>query len=93
MGQEMEKNMSGPLRTEGAGLRWLREERGLSLKQVEKRSQQISRDMRNPRFYISAGRLWQVESNGSVLSIFKMASLSHILRVPLTELFHIYGLE
>lgn len=77
----------------GQGLREIRKTLGLTLKAVEWRSRQLAEERRNPDYLFTAGRLSQVENSGSLPSIYKLAALSEIYRIPYTKLLQIYGIE
>lgn len=77
----------------GQGLREIREKLGLTLKEVEEQSRRIAEERQDFYYLISAGRLSQLENSNSLPSLYKLASLSFIYKVPLTELFRIYGVD
>lgn len=77
----------------GHGLRKLREQSRLTLKEVEKKSRRIARKRRNAEYLITAGRLSQVEGSNSLPSLYKAASLSEIYQIPFVELLGIYGIK
>ena len=75
----------------GLRLREIREEHGLTLKDVEQQSRRITEEMQLFDYLITAGRLSQVENSNSLPSLYKLATLSFIYKLPLTEMFRIYG--
>ncbi len=77
----------------GEQLREIREERGLTLEDVEAQSRGIARAGKNLQYVITAGRLSQIENSYSVPSAHKFASLSEIYQVPYAELLQIYGIK
>ena len=77
----------------GQRLRQIREEHGLTLKDVEEQSQRLAEEMQIMEYIITAGRLSQVENSNSVPSVYKLATLSFIYKLPLTEMFCIYGID
>ena len=79
--------------TPGQGLRGLRQQRGLTLKEVETRSRAIAAEQQNPEYVFTAGRLSQVENSNSLPSLYKLATLSQIYGVPYEELLRIYGVD
>ena len=74
-------------------LKNLRRQRGLSLVRVEKLSRRIAREHKNPRWIVTSGRLSQIENDGTVPGIHKLASLGTIYDVPLQHLLKAYGIE
>ncbi len=73
-------------------LREIRERCGLTLKQVENLSHKLAQKKRNKRYILSSARLCQIEGNGSLPSIYKIASLSNAYRVPILALLNLYGI-
>jgi hypothetical protein len=65
----------------------------LTLKDVEEQSQRLAEEMQIMDHLITAGRLSQVENSNSVPSVYKLATLSFIYKLPLTEMFRIYGVD
>jgi transcriptional regulator with XRE-family HTH domain len=76
----------------GQRLRQIREEHGLTLRDVEEQSRRIAEEMQLFDYLITAGRLSQVENSNSLPSLYKLATLSFIYKLPLTEMFRIMGL-
>jgi len=74
-------------------LREIRESLGLTLKNVEEQSRRIVEIQQDSYYLITAGRLSQIENNNSLPSLYKLATLSFIYKLPLTEMFRIYGVE
>lgn len=77
----------------GHGLRQIREELRLTLKDVETRSREIAAARQNPEYLFTAGRLSQVENSFSLPSLYKLASLSQIYQMPYRELLRLYGVD
>ena len=77
----------------GQRLREIREEHGLTLKDVEEQSRRIAEEMQLFDYLITAGRPSQVENSNSLPSLYKLAILSFIYKLPLTEMFRIYGID
>lgn len=77
----------------GHGLRKIREQSRLTLKEVEKKSRRIAKSRRNTEYLITAGRLSQVEGSNSLPSLYKVASLSEIYQISLADLLGIYGIK
>ena len=68
----------------GQCLRQIRGEHGLTLKDVEEQSQRLAEEMQTMDYLITAGRLSQVENSNSLPSLYKLATLSFIYKLPLT---------
>lgn len=77
----------------GQGLRVIRENLGLTLKEVEAHSRRISQLRHNREYVFTAGRLSQVENSYSLPSVYKLAALSEIYRTPYHRLLRLYGIE
>jgi transcriptional regulator with XRE-family HTH domain len=77
----------------GRRLREIRESLELTLKNVEEQSRRIVATQEDSYYLITAGRLSQIENSNSLPSLYKLATLSIIYRLPLTEMFRIYGVE
>jgi len=77
----------------GQRLRKIREEHGLTLRDVEEQGRRIAEEMQLFDYLITAGRLSQVENSNSLPSLYKLATLSFIYKLPLTEMFRIYGID
>ena len=77
----------------GQRLRKIREEHGLTLKDVEKLSRCLAEEMQNMDYLITAGCVSQVENSNSVPSVHVLPTLSFIYKLPLTEVFRIYGID
>ncbi len=77
----------------GQTLRRIREARGLTLKEVEAHSRRIFEVRHNPEYLLSAGRLSQVENRATLPSLYKLATLSHVYRIPYTNLLLLYGIN
>ncbi len=77
----------------GQRLREIREKLGLTLRDVEEQSRRITEEMQVMDYLITAGRLSQVENSNSLPSLYKLATLSFIYKLPLTEMFRIYGFD
>ena len=77
----------------GQRLRQIREERGLTLNDIEKLSRCLAKKTQIMDYIITAGRVSQVENNNSLPSVYRLATLSFIYELPLAEMFDIYGIE
>lgn len=76
----------------GKWLRALREERAIKPSDIERITRSIADKKQNPDFYLSHSTLADIES-GSVPSIHKLYGLSVALKVSLTELLSVFGIE
>ena len=74
-------------------MRKIREEHGLTLRDIEEQSRRIAEEMDIMDYLITAGRVSQVENSNSLPSLYKLATLSFIYKLPLTEMFCIYGID
>lgn len=77
----------------GRGLRRMREERRLTLKEVEEFSQSFATARRNTAYTLTAGRLSQVEKSDTLLSAYKLVTLSRVYKIPFTKLLRLYGIK
>ncbi len=77
----------------GQRLRQIREERGLTLKDVEEQSQRLAEKTQIMDYLITAGRVSRVENSNTLPSLYKLATLSFIYELPLAEMFDIYGID
>jgi transcriptional regulator with XRE-family HTH domain len=77
----------------GRKLRKLREELGLTLRDVHAVSLRLAARHRNRRLAISPGRLSMIETKNEVPSIFRLYALAIIYRRDVKELLTFYGLR
>lgn len=77
----------------GQNLRILREQLGLTMRDVENASARIAQKRGNDEFAIPPSRLSDVETKGVVPSIYRLYSLAVIYRKDLKELLHWFGVE
>jgi transcriptional regulator with XRE-family HTH domain len=77
----------------GQNLRALREELGLTMRDVEGASAQIADKHGNDEFSIPPSRLSDVETKGVVPSIYRLYSLAVIYRRDVRELLSWYGID
>ncbi len=77
----------------GQHLREIREKLNLTLREVETQSRRIAEGRQNTEYLFTAGRLSQVENSNSLPSLYKLASLCEIYRIPYPELLRFYGIE
>ena len=77
----------------GANLRALRERLGLTMREVETASARIAERHTNDEFVVSPSRLSDIETKGSVPSIFRLYSLAVIYRCDVREVLSWYGID
>jgi transcriptional regulator with XRE-family HTH domain len=77
----------------GHNLRALREQLGLTMRDVEGASMRIAEQHRNDEFAVPPSRLSDVETKGVIPSIYRMYSLSIIYRRDIRELLLWYGVD
>jgi transcriptional regulator with XRE-family HTH domain len=77
----------------GQNLRVLREQLGLTMRDVENASARIAEKHDNDEFFIPPSRLSDVETKGVVPSIFRMYSLAVIYRRDMKELLSWYDVD
>src|ERR1700681_3349775 len=77
----------------GQNLRVLREQLGLTMRDVETASAQIAQRRANDEFVIAPSRLSDVETKGVVPSIYRLYSLAVIYRRDIRELLSWYGVD
>lgn len=77
----------------GQQLRALREQLGLTLRDVEIASERISARHRNRAFALNPSRLSDIETKGGLPSIYRLHSLAVIYRRDVRELLSWYGIE
>jgi len=76
----------------GRKLRALREEQGLTLRDVHKASLRLAAKHRNRRLVLSPGRLSMIETKNEVPSIFRLFALATIYHCDIKQLLAFYGL-
>jgi transcriptional regulator with XRE-family HTH domain len=77
----------------GQRLRALREELGLTIRDVEAASTRIAANHNNEDFAISLSRLSDIETKGILPNIYRLYSLSVVYRRDLRELLQWYGVD
>src|ERR1700726_866011 len=77
----------------GQNLRALREQLGLTMRDVEGASVRIAARHRNDEFAVPPSRLSDVETKGVIPSIYRLYSLSIIYRRDIRELLSWYGVD
>jgi transcriptional regulator with XRE-family HTH domain len=77
----------------GQRLRALREQLGLTIREVEAASLRLAQKYGNPEFALSLSRLSDIETKGVVPSIYRLYSFSVIYRKEIKELLGWYGID
>jgi transcriptional regulator with XRE-family HTH domain len=77
----------------GKKLRDLREQMGLTLRDVELSSTSLAESRGIEEFVINPSRLSDIETKGVIPSIFRLYVLSVIYRSDFTELLRLYGVD
>jgi transcriptional regulator with XRE-family HTH domain len=77
----------------GFRLKQIRERLGLTLRQVEEASLEITDTERNSEYVVSTARLNQIENDGSLPSIYKFYTLAVIYRLSIEEMMGLYGIN
>lgn len=75
----------------GERFRLLRLACGLTLRDVEQASLNLSTQLKNRDFWLPASRLHHIETRGVVPSIHRLYTLASIYRHDMAEFFHWYG--
>jgi transcriptional regulator with XRE-family HTH domain len=89
IGKRQQREMS---RT-GKALREIRHSLGLTMRDVEKASETVSRLRGSREYLIAPSRLSDIETKGVVPSVFRFYSLAAIYHRPSRELFQLYGID
>ena len=76
----------------GPAIRRLREELGLTTREVEAASAGLARKYRNNKFAVPISRLCEFETRGATPSIYRLYSLAAIYRKDLDYLLRLYGI-
>lgn len=79
--------------TAGIDLRKIREQLGLTMRDVENASMLIAQHRGSEEYLIPPSRLSDIETKGVVPSIFRFYSLAAIYRKPVGTLFQFYGIN
>jgi transcriptional regulator with XRE-family HTH domain len=84
---------AAPPTSAGRKLRRLRERLSLTLRAVEESTLEIAETEHNSEYMVSAGRLNQIENDGSLPSIYKLYSLAVVYQITFDEIAAYYGIE
>ena len=76
----------------GEQIKALRDERGLRAAEIERHSQRLADRLGNPDYVVPHATLNGIE-NGSIPTIYKLASLASLLDIPLENLLGLYGID
>lgn len=77
----------------GWKLRQIRERLNLTLRAVEEATWEIAETERNTEYVVSIGRLNQIESDGSLPSIYKAYSLAVVYHLRVEDVLSYYGID
>lgn len=77
----------------GAKLQKVRERLGLSIREVQRRSQQVVEGRQNPDFFVSRAWLTDVEKGRLTPGIFKIATLRQLYGMTIAEIHTLFGIE
>lgn len=77
----------------GAKLQKIRQRLGFSIREVQRRSQQVVQDRQNPDFFLSRAWLTDVEKGRLVPGIFKIATLGQLYGMTVAEIHGLFGME
>jgi transcriptional regulator with XRE-family HTH domain len=77
----------------GRRLRELREQVGLTLRDVEVASTKLAESRGIDEFVINPSRLSDIETKGVIPSIFRLYVLSVLYRADFTEMLKVYGVD
>jgi len=80
-----------PTAQAGTKLKQLREQCGLTLREVEARSKRLAKRKQNQDYFISRGWLNNIENGSHKLSFFKLYALGTIYRVHWSSIFSLFG--
>jgi hypothetical protein len=81
------------MRDAGMHLRELREQLGLTLRDVENATLEIATKNKNESFIVNLSRLSDIESKGVLPTIYRAYSLSVVYRVSMIDLLGLYGIH
>src|SRR5512142_2529635 len=77
----------------GDALRDVRERLGLTLREVEAASMRLAEIHSNPDLALPISRISDIETKGTIPSIFRLYSFAVIYRISLQELLSVFGLD
>jgi hypothetical protein len=83
----------GWMQSAGQSLRGMREQLGLTMRDVENASSRIAERHRNEEYAIPPSRLSDIETKGIVPSIYRIYTLSVIYRQDLRNILSLYGVD
>jgi len=78
-------------KTPGQRLRTLRERLGLTIGEVQRRTQRLAVIRKAPQLAVWKSRLSDIETNGRTPSIYALSALAQIYDVDIQELLRWYG--
>jgi transcriptional regulator with XRE-family HTH domain len=77
----------------GAKLRRIRLRLGFSIREVERRSQELAKKRQSPDFFLSRGWIADIENGKFIPGVFKMVSLSVLYRLSIEEVHGLFGIQ
>jgi len=77
----------------GIDLRKIREQLGLTMRDVESASNRISQHLGSEEYLLPPSRLSDIETKGVIPSVFRFYSLAAIYRRPVSSLLELYGIN
>ncbi len=77
----------------GRKLRRLRNQLGLTMRQVEQRTRRLAARKKNRRLILSTARLCDIEAGTAIPNIYGLYSLARIYRCDVREILAFYGLR
>ncbi|MGH9579513.1 MAG: helix-turn-helix domain-containing protein [Terriglobales bacterium] len=80
------------MKSPGSRLRKLREQQGLTMRDVEAASRAVARSRRSRRYVVLASRLSVIENNPTIPSLQRLYTLSLLYGQSLRRLLALYGL-
>ena len=87
------QQLEGRMISAGQNLRVLRDQLGLTMRDVENASLRIAQRHGNEEFAVPPSRLSDIETKGIVPSIYRLYSLAVIYRQDPLEIFALYGVN
>lgn len=77
----------------GRRMRQFRESLGLTMRDVQDMSRQISKAMRNPDYVVSPSRLSDIESKGHTPNLYRLHALALVYDRPIRALLKFYDIR
>jgi len=77
--------------TPGQRLRELREELGLTIGEVQRRTRRLAAARKSPELMVWKSRLSDIETTGRTPSIYALSALAQTYKIPVRRLLRLYG--